>query len=109
MITGKGLLGFKCANMQMCKCANEAKIYQKFFTHFAQRLIERYNVFITYEEYVFLSKLPFLRTPKMRIDKVKNKHCVEGFLTIQGQKVRVLKSAIGEAKQLLTALPLKKK
>jgi transcriptional accessory protein Tex/SPT6 len=91
----------------MARALNK-RIYYKFFGHFALRLVERYNIFITFEEYVSLSQLPYLKKPKMRIDNEKGFHACEGFLKIQGTDVRVIRSTVHYEKPLLTALPIKK-
>lgn len=75
------------------------------FRHFSLRLSERYELFITFEEYLFLSKLPYLRNSKTRKNDYGKPDCKIGLLKIKGVDVKVLKR-IGGNKSLLTALPL---
>lgn len=89
----------------MLLTAKEGKVYQSFFSHFALRLVERYDIFITFEEYVYLSKLPYLRNPKVK-KKNGKVDCKYGYLIIKDKKVKVIKS-VREPKPLLTALPIK--
>ena len=87
---------------------NERKCYERFFSHFALRLSERYDILISFEEYVLLSKLPYIQKPKMVKDKKGNPDHKVGWLTIKEKKVKVLKS-VKTNKPLLTALPVSKK
>jgi len=67
-------------------------------------LIERYDIYITFEDYTRLSGL-YLKKPKLKVDNKGKITCKEGFLTIQNKKVRVLKAVGNDLKPLLTALP----
>ena len=82
----------------------ETEGYIKTFKHFSLRLVERYGLFITFEEYVFLCELPFIKKPK-RV----NNHSIEGVIKIQNINVKVIKSMWRkDFRPLITVLPLKK-
>lgn len=82
------------------------KIMQHFFRHFASRLSERYNVLITFEEYVELCKLPFIRGQRLKTNGEKSFH--KGNVEIQGIRVNVYRGVHG-IRPFLTALPINKK
>lgn len=86
--------------------SKEKKYFLKHFHHFALRLIERYDIYITFEDYTHLSGL-YLKKPKLKKDSNGKITCKEGFLIIQNKKVRVLKAVSMNVKPLLTALPEK--
>lgn len=79
---------------------------QYLFRHFASRLSERYNILITFEEYVELCKLPFIRSQKLKVNG--DKFYYKGNVIIKTVKVNVYRSTIG-MKPFLTALPINKK
>ena len=79
--------------------ASDKMYYSKFFSHFALRLSERYNLLISFEDYVYLSKLQYIQKAEFRVT------CKVGFLNIKGIQVRVMKST-KRLKPLLTALPI---
>ena len=78
---------------------------QFLFRHFAMRLIERYNISITFDEYLKLCEIPYLRCQKLK----KNGEITyyKGSLDIKGVRVYVYRSTYG-VKPLLTAIPIKK-
>lgn len=81
----------------------EEKIYFRFFSHFAMRLLERYNISITFEEYISLCKLPYLRGSKIKTNKNNGYKYKYGKLIIKGVNVHVYKALSGN-KPLLTAI-----
>ena len=78
---------------------------QFLFRHFSMRLIERYNVFITFEEYVNLCKTPFIRNQKLKVNG--DRYYLKGNIDIKGTRVNVYRSPYG-LKPFLTALPINK-
>lgn len=86
-------------NLHYVKKAEE--IYQRFFRHFAMRLLERYNISIIYEEYVSLCQLPYIHGQKY-VAKENNMPFLKGYIIIKDTKVLVYRDA-GIYKQLLTA------
>lgn len=81
----------------------QEEIYQRFFRHFAMRLLERYDISIVYEEYVSLCKLKYIRKQEY-IVKENQMPFFKGFVIIQDTKVMVYRDA-GGYRQFLTALP----
>jgi hypothetical protein len=88
-------------NLHQLKKAEE--IYQLFFRHFAMRLMERYNISITYEEYVSLCQLKYIQKQEY-IVKENQKPFLKGFIFIKDTRVMVYRD-IGWCHQFLTALP----
>lgn len=79
----------------------EEQAYKSCFSHFAMRLLERHNIYIVFEDYYFLSKLPYLRNPKKYKDG--NEF---GTLIIKGHRVKVLRANWkGGVHPLLTVFP----
>lgn len=78
---------------------------QFLFRHFAMRLHERYNVLITFEEYVKLCELPFIRCQKLKENGEKSYY--KGNVDIKGVRVNVYRSTHG-IKPFLTAIPINK-
>ena len=78
---------------------------QFLFRHFAMRLLERYGVLITFEEYVQLCKIPFIRCQKLK-ENGKNSY-YKGNVDIKGVRVKVYRSTYG-CKPFLTAIPINK-
>ena len=77
---------------------------QKSFRHFAMRLYERYNIFITFEEYLNLHIIPF-KIESTIVSKETNFKSYMGWVKIKDRDVLVYKSPIGY-KQITTALDL---
>lgn len=78
--------------------------YNKFFVHFALRLIERYGIYLTFDNYVILCKQTTLKKQSLVKSKKGGIDCYAGQIEIDGQIVNVLKSSFG-LRPLLTALP----
>ncbi len=75
------------------------------FRHFAMRLAERYNIFITYEEYLQINKSGRLK--KQRYKMHSDGHIgLVGYVTIQNKEVKVCRDY--NHRTLLTALPDKR-
>lgn len=72
------------------------------FRHFSLRLSERYGVLITFQKYQELCAYPYLQKSKIR-KTANRKPCIEGFVKIEGIKVRVIRDI--NHKKFLTALP----
>jgi len=70
------------------------------FRHFGMRLIERYGLYITFEHYLTISGWRLKNATPVKTE-------LEGYLTIQGVRVRVIKNKKNH-RLLLTALPQKK-
>lgn len=68
------------------------------------RLLERYGVLITFEEYVQLCKIPFIRCQKLK--KNGENSYYKGNVDIKGVRVNVYRSIYG-FKPFLTALTIK--
>lgn len=85
--------------------STDINVYIKFFRHFAERLAERYNILITFEDYVKLHKIWSLK--KAKFDKRNGKKSVIGYAYIQGVKVKCVRAA-GKPKVFITALPITK-
>lgn len=83
----------------------EKKCYEFHFRHFSLRLSERYNLLISFEDYVLLSKMPYILKAKRNVRNDGHVAMV-GFISYNEQKVRVIRG-IGKITPLLTALPLK--
>jgi len=77
---------------------------QYYFRHFSLRLAERYNILISFEEYVDICSRTYLKEAKYVSEENKNSIC--GFLNIKGIDVKVIKRN-NKPKALLTALPIK--
>ena len=81
----------------------ENRVLPILFRHFSMRLIERYNVYITFEDYLQLNKIKYLQK-QMYKKNDENRISITGFITIKGVKVKVVRSL--KDKYLVTAVPL---
>ena len=79
---------------------------QYFFRHFSLRLSERYNILITFEDYVELCKMPFIKSQKLKTKGETSFH--KGNIEIKGIRVNVYRGTYG-MRPFLTALPINKK
>ena len=83
----------------------EASMYVKFFRHFAERLSERYGVLITFQEYVKLCDVTYLKRSK--IDRKDGRVIAKiGYIEIQGVNVKCVRQS-SNPKLFITALPIK--
>lgn len=83
------------------------KIYIKHFRHFSERLALRYNILITFEQYVFLcDEKPSI--VKTKFDD-QNRKTILGYINFNDSKIKIIKSMWIEGKPLITALPMKHK
>ena len=80
----------------------ESKVYINFFRHFAERLSERYGVLITFEEYVKLCDVIYLKKRKFEIRDGKKSQV--GYIEIKGVNVKCVRS-LNKPKVFITALP----
>ena len=80
-------------------------MYQKYFRHFAMRLLERHDIAITFQEYVYLCGIEYLKNQKLRKPKNRMSFLV-GKIKIKEVEVTVYRNR-GIYKQLLTVLPKK--
>jgi hypothetical protein len=88
--------------MTNCK---EVSMYIKFFRHFAERLSERYGVLITFQEYVKLCDVTYLKRSKL--DRKDGRVIAKiGYIEIQGVNVKCVRQAL-KPKLFITALPIK--
>lgn len=80
----------------------EIKQWQQWYTHFNERLQERYGISVSFDEYKILCR------QKVAIIKYQSKNKAIGFLNIKGVKVLVAKER--HRKRILsTALPIRKR
>ena len=77
---------------------------QRHFKHFSLRLVERYDIFITFEEYVNLCNLPRIYD-EIYIKRKDGRTCFKGYIKIKGIKIKVYRQ-YSKPRALLTALPL---
>jgi hypothetical protein len=75
---------------------------QYHFKHFSLRLAERYNIFITFEEYVDLCNLPRIYD-EIYIKRPDGRTCFKGYIKIKGNKINVYRQST-RPRALLTAL-----
>lgn len=84
--------------------SNINAIHIKYFRHFSERLSLRYDILITFEEYVQLCKIPIdvllVQTSDTR------KKSLLGYLQIKDKKVKVVKEFQIDGSPLTTALPV---
>jgi hypothetical protein len=80
----------------------EARQWQDAYSHFNQRLQERYKISISFGEYKDLCRV------KVEIIKKQSQNKAIGFIEIKGIKVKVGKE-IARKRRLITALPFKAK
>lgn len=78
---------------------------QHHFRHFGNRLYERYNILITFEEYVYYCNLPEIKNA-IKVEREDGRTSMQGFLKIKGRQVKVYRQSC-RPRALLTALPLK--
>lgn len=80
------------------------KIYEKHFRHFSERLSLRYGILITMQDYIELhsKELETIIEEKQEKDGIS----LEGYISIKGEKVRVVKSIFISGRPLITALPI---
>lgn len=93
------LSGFKLLIMSQTK--NERLQY--FFRHFSKRLNERYNLLITFNQYLELCSIDKLEN-EMLFTRANGKKTKHGYININNTLVRVYKDP-KEPKALMTALP----
>jgi len=80
----------------------ELKQWHQWYTHFNERLQERYGISVSFDEYKLLCR------SKVAITKYQSKNKAVGFLNIKGVKVRVAKER--HRKRILsTALPIRRR
>jgi hypothetical protein len=72
----------------------ELSVYRNKFKHFGMRLYERYGIMITFEQYVTLSKLPYINKGRTHKDTF-GELSIVGNLYINGVEVKVAKSIKG--------------
>jgi hypothetical protein len=76
------------------------------FRHFSMRLHERYGVFITFEEYLELNKIKYLKKQKI-IKNKEGKRRLIGYCNIKNVNVLCCRSI--NSKIFITALPFENK
>ena len=88
---------------------NETRLeqLQRHFRHFSLRLVERYNIFITFEEYINFCNLPRIYD-EVYIKRNDGRTCFKGYIKIKGKKISVYRQS-SRPRALLTALPLETK
>lgn len=79
---------------------------QFYFRHFSSRLFERYNILITFEEYLKYCNKPHIKE-ETYIKRDDGRTCFHGFARIKGEDVRVYRQT-SRPRALLTALPKNK-
>lgn len=83
---------------------NRIEKLQYFFKHFSIRLNERYNILITFNEYVELCNLSLLKREEL-LRRPNGSKCLHGYIDIKNTLVRVYRDH-KKPKALLTALPI---
>ena len=84
--------------------STDINVYIKFFRHFAERLSERYGVLITFQEYMKLCEVPYMK--KSKFDMKDGKMAKVGYIEVQGVTVKCVRS-MSQPKVFITALPIK--
>lgn len=82
----------------------DEKLYKNNFRHFGSRLSLRYGILITFEYYVILCKLSWLKNAETKPRTDGRGLCRIGILEIDGCEVVVVKSLHLPGKPLLTVL-----
>ena len=82
--------------------ATDTKVYIRFFRHFAERLSERYNVLISFEEYLKLCTVIYLKKAKFEIRNGQKGQV--GYIEIKGINIKCVRS-LDKHKAFITALP----
>jgi hypothetical protein len=80
----------------------ETNIYKIRYPHFAERLKERYNIEITFNEYMELCKINKLKNERPSYSPYRSQ-CKTGSIMICGVMVKVAKASRG-LKELVTVL-----
>lgn len=82
---------------------NRIERLQYFFRHFSLRLYERYEILITFEEYLKYCNKPHIKE-EVYIKHQDGRACYYGYARIKGEDVRVYRQT-QRPRALLTALP----
>lgn len=82
------------------------KMYIKHFRHFSERLSLRYGILISFEQYIELH-VQIIEVTEIKIDENGRKTTI-GYISVNDQKIKVVKSLWVLGKPLTTALPLSK-
>ena len=82
------------------------KIYIKHFRHFSERLSLRYNILISFEQYITLHE-QIIEVTELKKDENGRKSTI-GYICVDSKKIKVIRSEWVLGKPLTTALPLSK-
>ena len=77
---------------------------QLLFRHFGARLYERYNILITFEEYLKVCNECQIKNGIL-VERENKKASIVGFIKIKSKKIKVCRQ-INKPRGLITALPL---